>query len=715
MPPVKLARRWVPALLAVLVSASEAAPARAGEESDGERSLRERVGVSTGRALLSSGTYEDRLRGVERLSRIGDREALDALVDSLDGGGPIVADPRTRLAVSRALAPHALSDVGRRGLVGILGHALDEDGDPALGELARDTAAWALARAAAGVAPRSSLRQEPVDGIAATTPEERALVPLLTALIGDTGAGEAARRAVIAHPPRDLRAFLRGVATMTVAEARLLGELRDPRAIGMLRGALVAGDDALKDAAMLALATLGDHAGGARAKALLATAELPAERRTLAAEAVCVLGEESCAPAVHALLAVPESEALGLALAERFPHRSLVPGLIGVTRASKSLESLGRALMLLGESGVDDALVALESSLRDPRSAPFARAALAESDAPGADEMVARWIEQSTGAERVEALRVAIARAAGARRSAAERLLALVRSESERAIASPEARVASLGWFAATLLGGREPSVGLASSERHVRAAVVSALASMDLTRVAPLLEPLARRALQASESGAADPVDETALALALVGSSDFGSFDELARLAESGTLASPQAAYRLATRDPRSSRERVDALLLGTSSIVRAHAALGLGESPEPSAAVRLVAAYRREIAPAVRRAIVRALSRRSEVVRIAALESAATIDPDDEVRHLASLALSGRRLGSSSPWRERARWLTVSPSRPDDLAAVALRPVRVEVHGELARSALAGPDGALVVFAPSRGDVVLRPLPLR
>ncbi|MBM4374411.1 MAG: HEAT repeat domain-containing protein [Deltaproteobacteria bacterium] len=690
-------------------------PVRAEDYHEGKRSLHERVGASHGRTLLASGTYEDRLRGIERLARTAHREALDALVDTLDGGGPIVTDPRTRLAASRALAPHALSETGRRGLVTILGHALDEDADPLLGALSRDTAAWALARAAAGLTRRPPEERTARDGETGASREERALVPLLAAIIGDTGAAEVAARAVVAHPPRDLGAFVRGVATMTAVEARLLGELRDPRAIGMLRRALVAGDDALKDAAMLALAKLGEHTASARAKELVAHSDAPAERRGLAAEALCVLGHEACANAILALLAAPGSVVLGLDLAERFAHPSLVSGLVGTARVATAPEIAGRALTLLGKSGADGGLDALEAALREPTRALFARAALADCEAPKADELVTRWLERSTGGERLEALRVATARVFGRDGVADVRLVARVTSEVERAIASPEPPLASFGWFAATLLGQREVGLGLAHAAPYVRAAVLSAIASLELTEAAPLLEPLARRALHPRARGAADSIDETALALALLTLPDLGSFDELAQLAEAGTLASPQAAFRLATRDPRASRERVDALLFGTDPTVRAHVALGLGDSRESSAAGRLVAAYRVETEPSVRRSIVRALSNRKEIVRDAALERAATIDPDDEVRALATLALGGKRLATSTPRSRRARWLWLLPSVPEDRGVVALRSVRIESNGELARSALTGPDGVLLAFAPTKGEVTLRPLPSR
>jgi hypothetical protein len=60
------------------------------------------------------------------------------------------------------------------------------------------------------------------------------------------------------------------------------------------------------------------------------------------------------------------------------------------------------------------------------------------------------------------------------------------------------------------------------------------------------------------------------------------------------------------------------------------------------------LVNAYRFEDDVGVRRAIVRALSRRGEVQRTSTLEVARDLDPDPGVRGLARAALAGRELAA-------------------------------------------------------------------
>src|SRR5207237_10317111 len=116
-----------------------------------------------------------------------------------------------------------------------------------------------------------------------------------------------------------------------------------------------------------------------------------------------------------------------------------------------------------------------------------------------------------------------------------------------------------------------------------------------------------------------------------------------LATWAESGGPLAPLAARALPTRDDEALRGRLKRLLEGSDPVVRAHLALGLGRDPEPSAVSLLTNAYRFEEDPQVRRAIIRALSLRTEVQRAAVLTLARDLDPDDDVRALARSALDG------------------------------------------------------------------------
>src|SRR5262249_61408182 len=111
------------------------------------------------------------------------------------------------------------------------------------------------------------------------------------------------------------------------------------------------------------------------------------------------------------------------------------------------------------------------------------------------------------------------------------------------------------------------------------------------------------------------------------------------------GPLA-PLAARALPSRDADALRGRLKRLLEGSDPVVRAHIALGLARDPEPSAVSLLTSAYRFEDDAGVRRAIMRALSRRPEVQRMATLIEARDLDPAADVRALGRAALAGPAL---------------------------------------------------------------------
>src|SRR5262245_49704051 len=122
-------------------------PAPTARSSSGE--LKGRVGVGYARHLLEADDPDDRIRGVVRLGAIGTNEAIDALVEVIEQGGPVARDLRARLEAVRALAPHAQRDSVRQVL-------LRETTDPGtndarggllpLAPVVRGTAALALAR-----------------------------------------------------------------------------------------------------------------------------------------------------------------------------------------------------------------------------------------------------------------------------------------------------------------------------------------------------------------------------------------------------------------------------------------------------------------------------------------------------------------------------------------------------------------------------------------
>lgn len=246
------------------------------------------------------------------------------------------------------------------------------------------------------------------------------------------------------------------------------------------------------------------------------------------------------------------------------------------------------------------------------------------------------------------------------------------------------------------LLGAREVADGIASDDPVIRRATVSAAGALPFEAMRAL-RPAARRAL---EPGSSDPVDEAALGLVLLADPTFASAAQLAQIAESGGDASAQAAYRLGVRDTDDVRWRIDALLDGTAPLIRAHVALGLGESRDPSALARLERAFEREYDLGVRRAIVRAVSQRREHGRERLLELAESLDPDAEVRRLASLAKRGARhaVVGGTPRRPSVFLLRAGDARAD--GAVTERLVSVIESGRLARLSLALADGLVLAF---------------
>ncbi len=167
----------------------------------------------------------------------------------------------------------------------------------------------------------------------------------------------------------------------------------------------------------------------------------------------------------------------------------------------------------------------------------------------------------------------------------------------------------------------------------------------------------------------------------------------------EGGGPLAPLAALSLPSRDDDALHPRIKELLMeGTDPVVRAHVALGLADDPEPSSVSLLVASYANDSSKDVRRAVVRALSRRNEPQRLATLVLARDLDPDEGVRALAEQALRGpiaedlptASLTVSFTTVER----TVGPSVP-----LAGRFVRSD---GFALPIVSSSDGAVLVAAP-------------
>jgi hypothetical protein len=127
---------------------------------------------------------------------------------------------------------------------------------------------------------------------------------------------------------------------------------------------------------------------------------------------------------------------------------------------------------------------------------------------------------------------------------------------------------------------------------------------------------------------------------------------------------------------------------------LLRAHVALGLVRSGEPSSVGLLDAAYRFESDPLVRRAIVATLARRAEPGRERTLRLASDLDPDDEARALArrGLARTEARVAREGG---RTAWFRVDPA-PSARPTAA---VVVVTSNGLALPLYPDPDGSVML----------------
>ncbi|MDC0678597.1 HEAT repeat domain-containing protein [Sorangium atrum] len=689
-------------------AADEGGKAPAGAEA-GATPLRGSLGVPVGERLLSSSDPAARLRGIERLGAIGTEEAVSALLAALEQhGAPGARDPRARLAAVRALAPHAQRDSVRQLLARELSESAPARGAASpLGEVLRGTAALALAR----------------------TGERRALGVLVNAIVQGGAAGEAAARALKAHPPASLQLLLGSRKRIEPALASFLGDLGDLRAIAALRPMLEGGDRAAQVAAARALARLGDEAALAKARAWLRKPEPGLFEPT--AEILVYLGAPEAPDAVAALLGSELGRMEGLRLAELAPAERLVPAL------ARSLPLLPddarpRAVAAIGRAGGTEAARQLRR-LPSERPELATAAAFALATMPGAEARaaVAELFDGPRAAKDADlrrlGLRAGVVRGLALRdapEALEKRLLAALaapKGSSDRAV----------GVFGAVALGLRDAVdvVGACSPSSCDRAAVHAAArgalarGERALAALAPLFAALAASppgAASAAQSGDAAP-DAAAISagVALLAEPGGGAIatSRLAALAEAGGPLSPLAARALAARDDEVVRGRIERLLEGSDPVVRAHVALGLGSDPMPDSVSLLARAYRFEDDPAVRRAIVRGLSRRAEVQRRRVLVAARDLDPDEGVRALARAALSG--VDARALDRPRSAlatgvvWVAIVPNDRSASMSASSRPARLVRPDGLAVPVVADPDGVLLVPAvpPGASAVLLAP----
>jgi cellulose synthase operon protein C len=646
------------ALLLPQAAQAQRRPPRARSETRAGQtpSLKNELGLDGARRLLLSDDRAQRLRAFEKLSVIHSEAALELLGKALDAGGA-ARDGHERLAAVRALAPHARLPIARAALVRALAAPASlERADPLLA-LARQTAALALGRSG----------------------DPPAQAALAQALRQPGRSAEAALAALSAYPPADLRPVLRARGAVTPALLDLLRALDDPRTRSLLHQIATRGAPELRAQALVSLGKLRD----ARARELGVetwSRERHPALRLAAAQTLALCGAKEAPAAVAALLQAEDSASVdaAIAIALEAPAPALVPALERALTAADGPRR-ERLLAALGRAGGPAAARALEKVLGSDSPQAFA---------------AAYALALSAGSE----ARAALERALGGR--PAQRQLAVLAAALRREALRDEP--SGLASAARELLGARE-------AESRAAGAFASAL--LDSGRGAELMEgtdpvivrAAARAALAGNFAGAAarrlaretDATTQAALAIAL---NDDEAADQvpsavLESLLEHGGVGAPLAARALAARDDETLRPRILQLLGSADHTLRAHAALGLARSEQKSAVALLDASYRIESSASVRRAIVVALSRRSEPGRKRALELAAAFDPDAAVRHGARLALGAAELAAAAGGGATL-WVRVEPP-------------------ELGLLALVGPGSALPALPDPNGFVVLAGLP--
>lgn len=640
-----------------------AKPVKTGERS----ALLQRFGIANAQRLLSSNDARERERGLARLGSVGTPRAIELLSKALEPGGA-ARSGRERLVAVRALARRSDAAAARLALVRAMAGVShgDERIDPHLA-IARRTAAMALALA--GDAESLSL--------------------LGQALRQEGPASDAAGQALLAHPPRDLTPVLKARGAPTRALAETLGRLGDQRAFHALRAFVRQGSPEVRAAAAVALTRLGDLETIAVAKRW-AKQEQDVTLSIAAAEILTMTRDPLASNATLALIGRAETRREGLELAARAPSPALEAELAAALGNDPDEQSLIAAA--LGRSGGPDAAKALSAALERPAVAAGAAYALATCPSGRCRDVLERALVAPKArrlAARAGVVRHAVLDDAPSGLADALELL--------RASTDPADR-----WVGAWGLSTLSPDVAAVTSTDPVVASAVAQHGWHDALSIAAA-KRLARER---------DP--RLAVALASCLSHDAARQHvptrKLIELLDDGGGAAPLAALALAARDGSDVRPRLDLLAASSDPLLRAHVALGLGHSKDPSALSRLEHVLLDDEDPRVRQAAVTGLSIRPEVVRRRALLQAASLDPDADVQSSARLALAGHRL-SPRPEGKGVLWLSLSSSIAGQ-PKPSHTPVVATATG-LAVSAVPPPDGLVVLTALPEGPMELRLAP--
>ena len=247
-----------------------------------------------------------------------------------------------------------------------------------------------------GVLGGADARDQLAAGIAATSlarsGDADALEALGRALTQSAPLADVARAALLAHPPRDLEALLRG-APPSRARIELLAELGDQRAFLPLREIVRSGPEALRGPAALALFRLGALETQAYARYAFQKSHIPSER--LAALQILVESKDELAgPALAAVLSDkddllardPSAERTVVELAALAPRPEWQSALVGKAHSDDPTVR-EQALLALARLGGPAEFFGRALSGKD---AAWAARALASSSAPSLDAVLTR-------------------------------------------------------------------------------------------------------------------------------------------------------------------------------------------------------------------------------------------------------------------------------------------------------------------------------------
>lgn len=610
-----------------------------------------RAHVGTEQASWLIGDVDERIRGIERAAAIGTPEAVALLVETVERNQTVKADSRALLAMARALAKFADQERARTGLMAIVGAGnpslagristirnangdLVDEGDPvARMELARETAAIALARS--GV--------------------DRALEQLYAAARGGGSGQQAALAALSLYPPKEAGFFGTQAASLSVPVVKTLGHLGDLRALDVLQGAAKSTDVNVRCAALVALAELGDERAIPLARA--AIAEPDVRLRAAAGEVFILLTATERFKATTALVTDDATIAVGLHLAERVYSADITKAVSARANESTDREVRTAAIRALGRSTDPNAAKALVAPqiLVDSELSYLAVAALARSPAPNASALIGGLLPTRLSSLAVRAY-VVRALVRGERLSSSDdAVFALAKS------AKPNER--ALGAFAKIALGEASLKDFVDDKAPQVRRAAAMASLAVPLKDCEERNRVLIRRLAHED-----DPITRQVLSIGLLGGDPDGTVktSTLVDRAESGGGDAPLAAFVLAKRSDPTTARRIGLLVGARDPILRAHAARGLGASSEPDATGRLAELYTWETDTDVRRAAIGALAQRTAdanaPVRKDALFLASELDPDGPTRQAARRVTAGATQPFAAASMSEAAWLRLT-----------------------------------------------------